>query len=85
MVYYEQPKDKERPPGCLDALIITRAMLGIVLIPFLVLMGIVVDIAAALALYSLHPALALIPLALTIGAVWAYARWERRKYGPPDE
>ena len=89
MVYYEQrpddiANDGEKPPGCLEALLITRAVFGVILIPFLLMLGVIIDVAVAFLLYGEHPALALIPLAVTIVAVWGYARWEQHKYRPPD-
>jgi hypothetical protein len=85
VVYYEQPPDdREKPPGCLEALFITRAVFGVILIPFVLMLSVIIDVAIAFLLYGIHPALALIPLALTIAGVWAYARWEQHKFRPPD-
>jgi hypothetical protein len=84
-VYYEQPPDdQEKPPGCLEALVITRAVFGVILIPFLLMLSVIIDVAIAFLLYGVYPALALIPLGVTIVAVWGYARWEQHKYRPPD-
>lgn len=84
MVYYEQrPDDAEKPPGCLDALFVTRAVFGVLLIPFLLMMSVVADVALAFLLYGVYPALALIPIGATLAGVWAYARWEQHKYRPP--
>jgi hypothetical protein len=83
--YYEQRSNDDKPPsGCLDALVITRAVFGILLVPFALMLAAIIDLALAFLLYGIHPALALIPLAATIAAVLAYARWEQRKYRPPD-
>ncbi len=84
MVYYEQPPDDtDKPPGCLDALFITRAVFGVLLIPILLIMSVVFDVALAFLLYGIHPALGLIPIGVTLAAVWAYARYEQHKYRPP--
>lgn len=84
MVYYEQPPaNQEKPPGCLEALLITRALFGIILVPFALMLGVVADIAIAFFLYAVHPALALVPVAVTLALVWAYARWEQHRYRPP--
>ena len=84
MVNYEQrPDDADKPPGCLDALVITRAVFGVLLIPILLMMSVVVDVALAFLLYGVHPALALIPIGVTLAGVWGYARWEQHKYRPP--
>ena len=84
VTYYEQPPDKSEQPGCLDAIVITRVVFGVLLIPFLLMMSVVIAVALAFLLYGVHPALALIPIAATIGAVWAYAVWEQKRYRPPD-
>jgi hypothetical protein len=82
--YKQRPDDAEKPPGCLDALVITRVVFGILLVPIALMLAVVIDMAVAFLLYGIHPALALIPLGATIAAVWAYARWEQHKYRPPD-
>ena len=80
MAYYEQPpSDDEKPPGCLDALLLTRAMFGILFWPLVFLCGVMIDIGIIAYLYILYPALALIPLALTIGAIWLFARWDQKR------
>jgi hypothetical protein len=56
----------------------------VILIPFVLMLSVIIDVAIAFLLYGIHPALALIPLALTIAGVWAYARWEQHKFRPPD-
>jgi FtsH-binding integral membrane protein len=84
MVYYEQQKPpEEERPGCLDVWLISRAMFGILLWPFAVLMGLIVDLYVIVVLFDIHPALALIPVAITAAAVWLYARWEQRRFRPP--
>jgi hypothetical protein len=84
MVYYEQqtPPEDERP-GCLDVWLISRAMFGILMWPFAVLIGLLVDLYVIVLLFDIHPALALIPVTITAGAVWLYARWEQRRFRPP--
>ena len=85
MVYYEQPPpDEERPPGCLDALLIIRAVFSILFWPIMAILLVGLDAVVILVLFAEHPALALIPVALTGVAIWLFARWEQRHYGPPD-
>jgi hypothetical protein len=86
--YYEQqqrPDDREKPPGCLDVLVITRAVFGVLIWPIAVMFAVVLDVGITFYLYTAQPLLALIPIAVTGGAVWAFTRWERRRYLPPDE
>lgn len=85
MGYYSDqgPPDKEQPPGCLDALLITRAVFGVMMWPVLAMVLVVVDAGVIFHLYSLHPGLALIPIGMTAGALWLFARWEQKRFRPP--
>ncbi len=86
MAYYnddQRPPDKEQPPGCLDALLITRAVFGVMMWPVFAMVLVVVDASVIFYLYALHPALALIPVGLTAAALWLFARWEQKHFRPP--
>jgi hypothetical protein len=85
--YNERPPgrdDKPEQPGCLDALIITRVVLQLLFWPIAGLFLVIIDVGVAFVLFTIHPALALIPLAITIVAVWLIARWEQNRDRPPD-
>jgi hypothetical protein len=82
--YYEQPApDEEKPPGCLDALVITRAVFGILVWPVLAIFVVLADVAVTFFLFTVHPALALIPIALSVAALWLFAKWEQQRFRPP--
>lgn len=85
MVYYEQqtPPEKE-PAGCLDVLLIMRAMFALLFWPAVGLAAVVADIVVIVVLFGIQPALALIPVCLTAFGIWWYARWEQRHFRPPD-
>lgn len=84
MAYYEQsPPPKEERPGCLDALIITRAVFAVLVWPLLAIIAVLADVGITWILFTVYPALALIPIALTAAAIWLYARWEQRRFRPP--
>jgi hypothetical protein len=84
-VYYEQrPDDEERPPGCIDALVITRVVFATLLWPVVALLAVVIDAGLTIYLFASNPPLALIPIALTILAIWLFARWEQGRNRPPD-
>jgi hypothetical protein len=86
MGYYyddQRPPDKEQPPGCLDALLITRAVFGVMMWPILAMVVVAIDAGLIFYLYSLHPALALFPIAITAGALWLFAKWEQKHFRPP--
>lgn len=83
--YYEpEPQREDRPPGCLEALLIVRVTLGIVFIPVVAMIAVLVDVMLIFVLFTIWPPLALIPLAASIGAIWLFARWERGR-SPPLE
>ncbi len=64
--------------------LITRALFGLLLWPLLAIALIAIDLIAIFVLFVIHPALALIPLAIAVAGVFVYARWERRHFRPPD-
>jgi hypothetical protein len=82
--YYEdQPPDQgDQRPGCLDALVITRAVFGLLFWPIAALVAVILDIALTFYLFALHPTLALIPVVLTAVAIAAFARCEQHRFRP---
>ena len=81
----QPPEAEEKPPGCLDVIVITRAVLGLLLPPVAALMFVVLDIAIIIWLLTVHPALTLIPIALTGVAIWLFARWDQNRERPPPD
>ncbi len=49
----------------------------------LALVGFVMAVVLVLFLFTVHPALALIPVAGIAAAVYLFARWEQRRFRPP--
>jgi hypothetical protein len=84
LVYYQNKDPAEKPPGCLDVLAITRAIFAILLWPMIAVVVVLVDVAATVVLYTKHPALALVTIVPTVIAIWLFARWEQRRFRPPD-
>ena len=86
MGYYYDSGDaaqEDKPPGCLDALLITRAVFGILIWPMLAIALVLADAGAIFFTFTIHPALALIPLSITAVALWLFAKWEQRHFRPP--
>ncbi|HYM14934.1 MAG TPA: hypothetical protein VEZ14_05205 [Dehalococcoidia bacterium] len=85
MGYYDrQPQSDEGPrPGCLDALVITRMVFGMLFWPVVGIVLVVIDASVTFVLYATNAPLALIPIAMTVVAVWLFARWEQRRFRPP--
>ena len=80
---YEPPRQDERP-GCRETWVLTRAVFSI-LLPFIGVMFLVlVAVTGVFVAFSVHPALALIPLAAIVLGIALFARWERSRFQPPD-
>ena len=79
---YEPPPDER--PGCRETLILTRAAYAVLIPIFLVMIAVLSLVMVVLLLFVTHPLLALLPLAALIGGAVLYARWERRRFRPPD-
>lgn len=80
---YEPPR-QEDAPGCRDTLVLTRAVFAVILLPVLALIVLLGVLGGALFLFSIHPALALLPVAAIVVAIFLFAQWERRNIRPPD-
>ncbi len=84
MYYEQQPPQEDKGPGCLDALVITRVVFGLLFWPVAAILLVLGDLAVAFYLFTVHPALALIPVALAGVAVWLLARWDQNRHDPLD-
>ncbi|MCH8850293.1 MAG: hypothetical protein IIC89_05645 [Chloroflexi bacterium] len=78
---YEPPR--EETPGCRDTLVLTRAAYGLLLPPLIGMFAVLALITGAVFLFAVHPALALLPVALLAGAIYVFARWDRNRNIPP--
>ncbi len=86
MVYYDRkptPDDREPRPGCLDALVITRMVFGMLLWPLVGIFAVLIDGTMIFLLYVTNPPLALIPIAISALGIWLIARWDQRQHRPP--
>ncbi len=82
--YYEEGPREEKPPGCLDALLITRAVFGVLLWPVLAIMSVGIGGVILLVLFTVHPAFALVGIAVVAALIWLLARWDQNRNRPPD-
>jgi membrane protein implicated in regulation of membrane protease activity len=86
MVYYDRkpPPDDDGPrPGCLDALVITRMVFGMLFWPMVGIFAVLIDASVIFVLYATNPPLALIPVGVSAVAIWLFARWDQRRNRPP--
>ena len=79
---YEVPQQDQRP-GCRDVWVITLAVFAVILPVVGALIAVIGAMTAVFVLFTIHPALALIPIALMIAGIFAFAHWERRRFRPP--
>ena len=79
---YEVPQQDQRP-GCRDVWVITLSVFAVILPVMLALMALLGGVVLAFVLLTVHPALALIPIAVIILAVYAFARWDQKRDRPP--
>lgn len=80
--YYDKqpPKPEKEPGGCLEALIISRAVFGVLAVPLGVLLGLILAVVVLVALFSLAWYVGLVGILAIAAGVGAYARWERRRF-----
>lgn len=85
MGYYNQaPRDPE-PQGCVDALMLTRAVFGILLWPLLLLFGAITGIGVIFYCFSVHLWLGLLVLIFVGASLVGLGRWQQQRSRGLDE
>lgn len=79
---YEVPR-QEAKPGCRDVWVITLAVFAVILPILGAIIALLSAVTAAFVLFTIHPALALIPILVVTAGIFAFARWERERFKPP--
>ncbi len=79
---YEPPLEDR--PGCGETWALTRAVFAVLLPVILALFGVFGALIAAVVLFSIHPALALLPVGAVALGIYAFARWDQSRRPPPD-
>ena len=62
---------------------ITLAVFAVILPVMFAILALLAGLTLAFVLFTVHPALALIPIAVTGLAVYAFARWDQTRNRPP--
>ena len=75
---YESPPGPE-PGGCRETLLLTRIAFSVVVPVLLAVVGAMLLVILAFALFARHPLLVLLPLAILAAALWLLARRERAR------
>jgi hypothetical protein len=84
-MYYPQPQ--REPSGCMEALIISRIVFAMLLVPFLMIMGAIAAVILTLLALTVHPLLALLSFLLCGAALIVVAKWETarvKRQFPPE-
>lgn len=85
MYYPRQPRE---PSGCMQALVISRLIIGMLLIPMTIIFGAIVAVLLTFYTLSIHPLLALLTIVVAGTVLVAIAKWESRRVArdnPRDE
>ena len=83
LAVYEPPPPDDRL-GCRETWVLTRAAFTVLVPIMLALFGVFGALAAAVVLFSIHPALALAPVGVLALAVLGFVRWDQGRNRPPD-
>ena len=62
---------------------ITLAVFAVILPVVFALLALLGALTLAFVLFTVHPALALMPLAAMVIGIYAFARWEQKRFRPP--
>jgi hypothetical protein len=84
----QYPQYNREPSGCLQTLIISRMILGMLLIPMALIIGTVVAVLLTFYALAVHPLLALLVVCSAVAIVVVVGKWESRRSGrdvPKDE
>jgi hypothetical protein len=85
-MYY--PQQQKEPSGCMETVIITRIVFGMLLIPFAMIMGAIFAVVATFYALTIHPLLAVFCIVLCGTLFVLFVRWETsrvRRQMPPED
>jgi hypothetical protein len=84
----QYPQSSREPNGCLQTLIISKLIIGMLLIPLILILGTVTAVIGTFYALTVHPLLALLVILLCAGTLYGLARWEHHRVSreiPRDE
>ncbi|HEY8491227.1 MAG TPA: hypothetical protein VIO14_09560 [Dehalococcoidia bacterium] len=81
---YHEPQRQQEPSGCMDALILTRVVFGILFWPLVIMLAVLGAVLLVFTLLFTDPLLGLLALLGLAAAVAAFAWWDRRRVRPPE-
>ena len=85
-MYY--PQAPREPSGCVQSLVITRLIMGILLIPMAIIIGAIIYVLIIIWALDVSPFLALAVLGAGVFLLFAVIKWESRRVArdnPPEE
>ena len=77
MAYY--PHESKEPSGCAQTFVVTRAIIGIVAIPTLIIIGAIMALLLAFYALTIHPLLGLSVVLAAGLIVYGAAKWESKR------
>lgn len=81
---YHEPQRQEEPSGCMDVLILTRIVFGILFWPLVIMVAALGAVLLVFTLLFTNPWLGLLALLGVAAAVAVFAWWDRRRVRPPQ-
>ena len=85
---YEPHRQQKEPSGCMQTIVISRLIIGILLIPLALIGGGIVAVLVAFYLLTIHPLFALLFIVAAAAVMIAVTRWESRRVSrerPPGD
>jgi hypothetical protein len=79
-----EPPSRDQRSGCRETWLLTRATFAIIIPALAAMIAVLAAIVGTIILFAIHPALALLPVAAVAVAIALYARWERKRFRPPE-
>ena len=75
----QYPQSSGEPSGCIQSLVISRLIIGMLLVPIGLIMGAVLAVLLTFYALAVHPLLALLVIASVAGILVGVAKWEGRR------
>lgn len=85
-MYY--PQQQKEPSGCMETLLITRIVFGMLMVPFLMILAAIAAVVLAFYALTVHPLLAIVVVAICGGIFIGVVKWETirvKRQLPPEE
>ena len=75
----QYPQSSREPNGCFQTLLISKLIIGMLLVPLALILGAVLALLLTFYALTVHPLLALLVILLCAGGLFGLAKWEHRR------